>query len=57
MHLRTAHRWTTTHRGGHKARKLHIENLAQAFLDSKKFRNFPTNNPLYGSSRGEHMPV
>jgi hypothetical protein len=36
MHLRTAHRWTTTHRGGHGAKNAHEMNVTQTLLCGKK---------------------
>jgi hypothetical protein len=36
MHLRTAHRWTTTHCGGHGAKSAHKNNVAHAPLGNKK---------------------
>jgi len=36
MHLRTAHRWTTTHCGGHGAKNAHKINVAYAPLGNNK---------------------
>jgi hypothetical protein len=36
MHLRTAHRWTTTHLGGRGAKNAHKNNVAQVQLSNKK---------------------
>ncbi len=54
MHLRAAHRYATTHFGGHGAISAHVKNVAQARLDNKKDIHIQIVSNMRPKLRTEH---